>query len=247
MKPWSIKHHFFSTIDSTNTWSKLHAFPQDENDVIIVKADEQSEGRGQHGRIWVSPPGCNLYQSYTFLLPSLENAMHVAQVLCLSALHTLQGLGIPARVKWPNDVFVEGKKIGGVLCEITEARCIAGIGINLNISQKDVENIPQPAISTKILLGKDISVDDFATSLNERFLEDLSILLKQGFAPFYTDYLNYLLYLNQIVRWTLGDETHIARFKGIDPKGRAILFLEDLETDLIVHSGQIRPAETYNS
>ncbi len=246
MKTWSVHEEFFPSLDSTNEWCKHYAFPKDETSMIIVRADAQTHGRGQHGRIWVSPAGCNIYQSYCFLLPHHDPIAHLAQILSLSLLHTLQGYDVNPRIKWPNDIVVEGKKISGVLCEIYDHRAVAGIGININMPQEWLDKVPQPATSLKTLLGCDISIDAFLVALNRRFLDDLSILFAQGFAPFYTDYLENLLYLNQIVKWTLGTETQIGRLKGIDSKGRIILFLENTETEMVIQSGQIHPYETYS-
>jgi len=246
MRSWTTEFHNFPTIDSTNTWCKQHAFPKNNNHVILAKADEQTAGKGQHGRTWVSPAGCNLYLSYCFLLPDLEQVIHIPQILSLSLLQILEGYDLESRIKWPNDLIIDGKKIAGVLCEVEDHRVIVGIGVNINMSQSLIDEVPQAATSMRLLLGHDLSIDEVMHLLTERFLENLSLLLTKGFSLFYKDYLDSLLYVGQMVRWSYGEEEKTGRLKGIDPKGRIILFLEDTETEILIQSGQIRPIINYS-
>ena len=99
----------------------------------VVVAEEQSAGRGRRGATWRSPRGCGLWMSV--VLPA--SVSH-----CLSFLPLLVGLataaaieearsGVEVRIKWPNDLWIGGRKVAGVLCESSGATVIAGIGINL--------------------------------------------------------------------------------------------------------------------
>ena len=111
-------------------------------------AGAQTHGRGRHGRQWFSPSG-SVYLSYIhrFNLPvasvsgfGLDAALAVAEVL--------EGLGIDARLKWPNDVHVEGKKIAGLLAELVEgtadsSHCTVIIGIGLNVQTKTEDWPPE--------------------------------------------------------------------------------------------------------
>ncbi|MSO83398.1 MAG: biotin--[acetyl-CoA-carboxylase] ligase, partial [Acidobacteria bacterium] len=102
----------------------------------VVVANAQSAGRGRQGRSWASPPGAGLYVS-TVLRPS----EHVLPLLTIAAgVAVAEGIqsatGLPADLKWPNDVFVGGRKIAGVLAEATSSAAgtsvVLGFGINVS-------------------------------------------------------------------------------------------------------------------
>lgn len=89
----------------------------------VVVADYQSAGRGRLDRGWEAPPGTGLHT--TFVLPQRSVALFTAGVAAAEAC------GPAVRLKWPNDLLLEGRKVGGLLAELHEDRCLLGIGINL--------------------------------------------------------------------------------------------------------------------
>jgi BirA family biotin operon repressor/biotin-[acetyl-CoA-carboxylase] ligase len=89
-----------------------------------VVADHQTSGRGRLGRAWDSPPGASLLAS--FVLPFRDLALFAAGVAAARAC------GPEVRLKWPNDLYVEGQKLAGLLAERHGDRCVVGIGINLS-------------------------------------------------------------------------------------------------------------------
>jgi len=110
---------------------------------LIVVAETQSGGRGRMTRSWFSPPGRNLYFSFV-LRPSIEPAM-VPQLALLAALSLRRALleqcsSWPLKCKWPNDLWADGRKISGILCEMTcrdlkTSHVVVGIGVNVNVSR----------------------------------------------------------------------------------------------------------------
>jgi BirA family biotin operon repressor/biotin-[acetyl-CoA-carboxylase] ligase len=122
-----------STNDEANRWAQSGA-PHG----AVVRADEQTRGRGRQGRNWSSPAGLGLYLSLV-LRPEIELSC-VPQLTMLAALGASRAVesetGLPSNVKWPNDIVLRGKKIGGVLSEARAANnssCVefAVIGIGL--------------------------------------------------------------------------------------------------------------------
>jgi len=119
-------------VDSTQDWVKrnLSALP----DRAVVAASSQTSGRGRLGRAWQSPSG-GLYASILFKpAPPPEYAPRVSLALAASLAACLLRRGIPAWIKWPNDVLVEGGKLAGILAEAGgygETWLILGIGVNL--------------------------------------------------------------------------------------------------------------------
>ncbi len=108
-------------------------------------AESQAQGKGRLGRVWESPPGVNLYIS-VILKPSIPPAVApkitlLAGVACANALARASGL--EARIKWPNDIFIHGKKVAGILSEM-EAEgpkirfVVLGVGVNVNWEMEEV-------------------------------------------------------------------------------------------------------------
>ena len=113
--------HIVDRISSTNTW--LSSNSTGSNDCIL--ALQQIGGKGRGNRVWESPPGglyLSIISSRHPLLPFIAG---------ISVIQTL-GLDNRLRLKWPNDIILDGKKVGGILCEDDGKCAVAGIGINLN-------------------------------------------------------------------------------------------------------------------
>ena len=113
--------HIVDRVSSTNTW--LSSNSTGGNDCIL--ALQQTGGKGRGDRVWESPPG-GLYLS--IISPSHSLLPLIAGI---SVIQTL-GLDNKLRLKWPNDIILDGKKVGGILCESDGKYAVAGIGINLN-------------------------------------------------------------------------------------------------------------------
>jgi BirA family biotin operon repressor/biotin-[acetyl-CoA-carboxylase] ligase len=150
----------------------------------VVLAEEQTAGRGRMQRTWVSPPGVNLY--FTVVLrPTLDQLRHLAVIaplaVCLAIEETT---GLFPRIKWPNDVMIEGKKVAGILpeSEIADGRvlyALLGPGINCNFDAGAHEEIRDIATSLRTELGRDVSREEvLAATLNH--LETLYGALQRG-------------------------------------------------------------------
>ena len=102
-------------VDSTNTYAREHF--DDLPDGTLVVARRQTAGRGRRGRSWLSPPGINFTGS--ILLKRLEDGFHAGCLLGVAALSLLRELApeLPAYLKWPNDIYVENRKLAGLLSE----------------------------------------------------------------------------------------------------------------------------------
>jgi BirA family biotin operon repressor/biotin-[acetyl-CoA-carboxylase] ligase len=136
---------FFETVSSTNTVALELAEKAPEGTVVI--GDSQDKGRGRLGRAWISPPGINIYMSI-ILRPQVRPKdgsliTIMSAVACATALRNITGLKITT--KWPNDLMINNKKVGGILTELKTQQqkitaAIVGIGINVNI---DVSAFPE--------------------------------------------------------------------------------------------------------
>jgi BirA family biotin operon repressor/biotin-[acetyl-CoA-carboxylase] ligase len=124
----------FDRLDSTSTVAANLAASAD-NDGLAVLADEQTGGRGQHGRTWTCPAGSGVLLSVLlFPPPELRRAPILTAWAAVSVAETILELtGFKARIKWPNDVLIDGRKVCGILIEQGRGT-IAGIGLNVNQS-----------------------------------------------------------------------------------------------------------------
>ncbi|TBW47512.1 biotin--[acetyl-CoA-carboxylase] ligase [Marinobacter halodurans] len=148
----AIQLDVFDVIDSTNAYLMQQPDHADRA-VRVCVADRQEQGRGRRGRAWSSPAGENVYLSLGLRLrggfAALEGLSLVVGVAVVRALDKL-GLG-QARLKWPNDVLVDARKLAGILIELQgelegAARVIVGIGINVHMSDSE-QLVDQPWIS----------------------------------------------------------------------------------------------------
>lgn len=207
-----IEHKHFSSIDSTNTWARKNA-PQLSHDAItVVTASEQTGGRGRFDRQWISPPNKNIYASFCFFLQQNASISNISQLLATSASKALEKLGFHLQLKWPNDLFLANKKVGGILCEaIYQGNItfvIAGIGINVNMTQEQIEKVGRPATSLAIESNKIFDLNTVMHELEKQFTHDLEIFLSKGFNPF-------LSLFTQGLSHKVGDKLRFQSSKGI--------------------------------
>ncbi|MBN1860998.1 MAG: biotin--[acetyl-CoA-carboxylase] ligase [Candidatus Thermoplasmatota archaeon] len=166
----------FDNLQSTNSSAKDLARTGAEEGTIVL-ARTQSQGRGRFDRIWQSPEG-GVYLSI-ILRPkiSLQYTSLLPLVAALAVVKSIRSYGLPATIKWPNDVRVNGKKVAGILLEseisgdhITYV--IVGIGINLNTNlQKLPREIRSHSTSLLSEIGAPIAYHDFIRSLFRQFDE----------------------------------------------------------------------------
>ncbi len=130
-----------------------------EREGTVVIAEEQNKGRGRFNRVWVSPPGLNLY--FTVLLrPERDQLPYMNMAAALAVFDTAAGFaGLKPAVKWPNDVRVGGRKLSGILIE-TEfggdrlAHALVGIGVNINLDVSEHPEISDTATSLRSEAGR---------------------------------------------------------------------------------------------
>ncbi|MDR6177149.1 BirA family biotin operon repressor/biotin-[acetyl-CoA-carboxylase] ligase [Pseudomonas sp. SORGH_AS 211] len=145
-----------ASIDSTNAEAQRRLHQQLPPFALL--AEHQQAGRGRRGRAWVSPYGKNLY--LTAVVSSqggIQKLQALSLTMGLAVIRTLQQLGVEdACLKWPNDVLVRGRKLAGILIELSgdpQDVCQAIIGIGINVNMRLADNIDQPWISMAEALG----------------------------------------------------------------------------------------------
>jgi len=155
---------YLRTVDSTNTYALRHF--SEVADVALVSAFEQTAGRGRLGRSWVAPPGSGM--TVSFAMSRIADGFHAGAVAGLAVLDMVREAVPDADpyLKWPNDVYVGGAKLAGILCEGVLKRgrlagVVAGIGVNVNLGPGEAAGIGRSATSLKILApGRVFSVSE---------------------------------------------------------------------------------------
>ncbi|MDE6339270.1 MAG: biotin--[acetyl-CoA-carboxylase] ligase [Muribaculaceae bacterium] len=172
-----IKH--IECCPSTNTVAAAVAAPSVDRPLLFIVADEQTAGRGQKGNSWEAEPGKNLTFSAVWrpvgVAPAEQFA--ISEAVALSVVDLLGKHGVDAKVKWPNDIYVDDRKICGILIEHSLLgsdimRTIAGVGINVN-QEIFLSDAPNP-VSMKQLTEIEY---DLAGLINE-YARFLSLRLK---------------------------------------------------------------------
>lgn len=185
---WRI--HYLPVVDSTNSLA-LKLAREGEAEGTVVFADCQTRGRGRLQRVWQSPPGRNLYASI-LLRPAIDPA-DAARITLTAGVAVAEMISIfcPEGVglKWPNDVFIRGRKVCGILTEMkTTGRAldgiVVGIGLNVNTAAKDFDPAyRKTATSLREETGRSFSREDVAFLLCDYFEKWYQIFLCEGFAP----------------------------------------------------------------
>jgi BirA family biotin operon repressor/biotin-[acetyl-CoA-carboxylase] ligase len=162
-------HRHFRSVDSTNTRARELAAAGAPGGAVVTAA-EQSEGRGRQGRTWTAPPGKALLYS-AILRPLDQRHLLLPLAVPLAVCAAAEGLqpGIECGVKWPNDVWVEGRKLAGVLIEARpqDGWAVIGVGLNLAI---EPEEFPPDLRETAISLSG-VDMDTATGALNNRLGE----------------------------------------------------------------------------
>ena len=186
----------YKKLNSTNKFAleNINSLP----DNSIISADIQDAGRGRFDRKWISDKPNNCYISFV-LKPDLKfqkNFPNLTQYLSIVLCETLEAYGIEPNIKWPNDVLVNNQKIAGILSEMSISAkgfngIVLGIGVNLNLSKSDLEDINIPATSLNLETSKSINKELFINSLCDNFYAGYELLLKNGFSHFRAKYIHY--------------------------------------------------------
>jgi BirA family biotin operon repressor/biotin-[acetyl-CoA-carboxylase] ligase len=171
--------HVFDRLDSTNTYAATLAHDP-ANDGMVVLAREQTAGRGQYQRTWQAPAGTSVLLSVLFFPPPpLRRPALLTAWAAVSVCETiLQATGLQARIKWPNDVLVRGRKVCGILIEQGHGT-VAGIGLNVNQSAEVFARAGLPqAASLAMLGGRRLDCDAVAELLIRQLDAEYDLLRK---------------------------------------------------------------------
>lgn len=230
-------------VDSTNLYAKnnLHVL----EDRTIVHALSQTSGRGRLTRKWIDFGQGNLFVSFV-LKPSSnfdEKYSNLTQYLSVVLAKVLENYGLDPKIKWPNDVLINGKKIAGILSETVMQGSnfkglVLGIGVNLNATTEKVKLVEdKPVTALNLEIGEIISSDKFLNELADEFFENYDEFLQKGFEFIKSDYISRTSFLDTEVCVQGFNDTKKGIAKGITDSGE--LILEDDDKQFVLTIGDI--------
>ena len=227
------------SVDSTNNYAANLISKGIAEQGAVVLADFQTNGRGQRGNSWHSAPGMNLCASFIYYPDNLalSEGITLNWWFALSIVEALHRYGIHARIKWPNDLFVEESKIGGILIETNNQgpfikSAVIGVGINLN-----QELFPElNATSMKLCTLKHVPLEDFLWTICDSLttnhaLCDVSHSLKAR-------YEERLFRRNELHSFVIRGSQMSATIQGVDDLGHLVLKTEAEE--VVLKHGEIQ-------
>lgn len=223
-----IVHHK-EVIGSTNIWADNELKSTRVLEGTVYRADVQSTGKGQRGKVWDSESGRNLLVSYVYYPSFLkaEDQFSLVKAVSLAVKDTVDEYLIDkAQIKWPNDIYVNDTKLAGILIESSMKGPNIGssiIGIGLNVNQSVFDDSLN-ATSLMLELGRGVDLDRLFTELSSK-LERRYLSLRSNSQIIDKEYANSLFRLNQKCTYRIGTETCIMINRGVDSIGQ--LLLED--------------------
>jgi BirA family biotin operon repressor/biotin-[acetyl-CoA-carboxylase] ligase len=216
-------HRHFRQIGSTNTVARELAEAGAPNGTVVT-ADEQTAGRGRHGRSWTAPPGSALLFS-AIVRPLGKRHPLLPLAVPLAVCETAERLrpGVECKVKWPNDVHLDGRKLAGILIEARpqEEWAVLGIGLNLTIAD---DEFPEELRERATSLFADSS-DGIAERARVALSEALERWVEADSTAILTTWRERDTLLGREVSWEQG--TGVA--EGIDERGYLLVRLADGE------------------
>jgi BirA family biotin operon repressor/biotin-[acetyl-CoA-carboxylase] ligase len=220
-----------SVTDSTNSqlMQKLKDGVVPEKGSVLV-AEAQTAGRGRRGKQWFSPFGCNLYFSmYWQLEQGIQAAMGLSLVVGLAIAKVLQQQWqLPVRLKWPNDLYLDHKKLGGILVDLagqTHAQCDVVIGLGLNIRMPDQTDkaVDQPWADLTSALGQAIDRNLLVALLQHQLVSELQQFSQHGFASYVQEFNRLDQFAGEQVTLSSGSQSITGLCAGVDAQGGLVL------------------------
>ncbi len=217
----------------------------------LAVADMQTSGRGRRGRTWESPPGSSIYMSILLRPDIIPGA--APMLTLVMACSVAEGISdcenVDVRIKWPNDVIAGGKKLVGILTEMSTQidyinHVTIGVGINVNMTEFP-ENIRDTATSLRLETGHKVRRAPLIAAIMKRFEENYAVFLKtQDMSGLMEKYSGMLINLDRDVLVLGAEDSYKAHALGIDRQGELIVRRED-GTEEKIYAGEVSVRGVY--
>ncbi|MEF1289251.1 bifunctional biotin--[acetyl-CoA-carboxylase] ligase/biotin operon repressor BirA [Vibrio sp. M260118] len=218
-------------IDSTNQYLLDRVDSLESGSVCL--AEYQAKGRGRRGREWVSPFGSNLYMSMFWRLDAgMAAAMGLSLVVGVAIVEALEQMGLQGvKLKWPNDLYYQDRKLAGILVEMSgqaggAANLVIGMGLNLMMSEQ-TEGITQPWASLyEVADQQDVDRNQLATTMVSTLHQTLEDYELHGMSGFVERWNRLDNFINRPVKLLIGPREITGIARGINEQGAVLLETE---------------------
>lgn len=232
----------YDALGSTNDQARMLA-EQGAPEGSLVVAETQNTGKGRMGRAFFSPKGCGIWMSL-ILKPDIPpmTASMITLISAMAVSDMLASYDIDASIKWPNDLVINGRKVTGILTEMSIApdvvnSVIVGIGINVNMEEFP-EELEAMAISMKMVTGRTYHRAEVIQRVLQAFEKYYEKFLETGDLAFIRDEYNArMVHMDKSISIHEYKRTWQAVSKGINTQGE--LIVEDAEGEHIIRSGEV--------
>lgn len=225
----------YERVESTNAAAMAAAEEGAEGGTLFV-AEEQISGKGRKGRAWLSAKGKSL--TFSLLLRPGGRREGLTALFALAAVEALGDFLGGLAIKWPNDIFLNGKKLGGILAESKEDAVVIGLGLDVNEEAGDFPSeIAAEAVSMRVARGRAFDRGAVLGRILEVFEELYDRFQEGGFAPFREEIQRKLLFVGERVIIESGGDSIEGKMIGITNDGR--LRLEVDGTEKVFSSGDL--------
>ncbi|MBQ9697941.1 MAG: biotin--[Acidaminococcaceae bacterium] len=248
---WVGHHiHYLKEANSSNEVGKGLADKGCADGTVIV-AEEQTSGKGRLSRGWFSPAGCGVWCSVVLRPPFMPS--EASKCTLLAAVAVIKAInkykGVNAKIKWPNDVLLEGKKMVGILTEMSAEfgrinYIVIGTGINTNVPKSIVpDELKDLAISVADVAKEPIRRVQILADYLQNIEELYETVLQEGFGPVLDEWRKYSDTIGQAVKVIAPDKTYFGTAVEIDEEGLLIVKKEDGTLEKVIAGDvSIRPA-----
>lgn len=217
-------------LESTNRYLMQQDTRQDKDRAHVVLAEMQTAGRGRRGRNWVSPFAQNIYLSLLWHFDdSTLNLSGVSLAVGVAVTRALKQMGIQdLQLKWPNDIYYKGRKLGGILLELRgeaggDCEVVVGLGLNVSMSQQAGADIDQAWVNIQSITDKEISRNLLVASILCELLPCMQLYSQQGLMPFLNDWQADDMLKDKPVTLLLHQHSRQGIARGVNEQG-ALLF-----------------------
>ena len=235
----SLNLRYSRLVSSTNTML-VNAYSKGNSSDSLFLCEFQYEGRGRRGKTWRSPYACTIMFSLGMKLPKAQKSIKgLSCALGVSIAKTLSSLGISnVSVKWPNDIYIDGRKVCGILVELVsinsdDSAVVIGVGLNYRLTNSYIDLIDKPSTDL-VSQGIQKSRSQVLICLVEKLCEDFRRFADHGFSVFREDFNGIHWLTGRYVQISQGADTVISGIvSGVSGEGELLLREGDEEVPII--------------
>jgi BirA family transcriptional regulator, biotin operon repressor / biotin---[acetyl-CoA-carboxylase] ligase len=237
VRPLISNLEIFGQISSTNTYLVERAVENFPSGAVCL-AEQQTAGKGRRGRHWVSPFGNNIYLSILWRFQSSPSAISgLSLAIGVAVIRALKSHYSEAfQLKWPNDIYFQDKKLGGILVEVSgesggPCAAVVGLGLNINLPDAEAKEIAQQWTDLSKITGKpEINRCALAGTLLSQLLPVIAGFEENGIAKYLDEWRKYDCLKDKPATLFIGQNSYEGIVTGIDDSGLLLMTHSDGET-----------------